>query len=90
MKPANWDIGRRPRPWSQEVSDDRLYRAPEKIEFVGGIFAGHRERLTVLAMILEAMGIDAAVGFGRLEDWKAAVAERERQEAAGTFIPPDV
>jgi len=34
-------------------------------------------------MILEIMGIDVAVEYGRLEDWKAAIAERERREQAG-------
>jgi hypothetical protein len=31
-------------------------------------------------MLLETMGIDAAVQFGRLDDWKAAVADRERRK----------
>ena len=51
--------------------------APEKIEFVGGIFTSEEERLTVLAMLLENLGIDKAVRLGKLEDWKAAIAELE-------------
>ena len=50
-------------------------RPLEKIEFVGGIFADEPERLTVLAMLLENLGIDKAVRLGNPEDWKAAVAE---------------
>jgi hypothetical protein len=44
------------------------------------VFAGDQERRLVLGMILEIMGIDTAVEYGRLEDWKAAIAERERRE----------
>jgi len=38
------------------------------------------ERLTVLAMLLENLGIDKAVQLGKLEDWKAAIAELESKE----------
>jgi hypothetical protein len=61
----------------------RVKQAPEKIGFVGGIFDSERQRLTVLAMLLENLGIDMAIQFGKLEDWKAAVAEREKHRGAG-------
>jgi hypothetical protein len=80
MNPLPWNIHREGRRWTREEAECRLYQAPEKIEFVGGIFSSERERLTVLAMILETMGIDKVVEFGKLEDWKAAVADRERKE----------
>ncbi|CAN5843305.1 hypothetical protein BH18ACI4_BH18ACI4_27060 [soil metagenome] len=38
------------------------------------------ERPTVLAMLLENLGIDKAVRIGNLEDWKAAIAELESKE----------
>ncbi len=79
MKPVEWDIRRKARRWTKDEMDQRLYQAPEKIEYVGGIFASERERLTVLAMLLENLGIDKVVQFGKLEDWKAAIAERETQ-----------
>jgi hypothetical protein len=60
----------------------RMRIAPEKIEFIGGIFAGDQERRLVLGMILEILGIDTAVEYGRLDDWKAAIAARERREQA--------
>ena len=75
MKPIDWDIRREGRRWSHEEFDDRCYQAPEKIEFVGGIFTNEEERLTVLAMLLENLGIDKAVRLGKLQDWKAAIAE---------------
>jgi hypothetical protein len=80
MNATDWDIRREPRRWTKEEYERRLYQAPEKIEFVGGIFASERQRLTVLAMLLENLGIDKVVQLGKLEDWKAAVAERERAE----------
>jgi hypothetical protein len=77
MKPIDWDIGREGRPWSDEEFEERIGQAPEKIEFVDGIFANDRQRLIVLGMLLENLGIDRVVRFGRSEDWKAAIADLE-------------
>jgi hypothetical protein len=60
-----------------------MTQAPEKIEFVNGIFASDRERLNVLGMLLENLGIDKVIRFGRLEDWKAAIADLEKQHGSG-------
>jgi len=73
--PTEWDIRREGRVWSHEEFNRRIYQAPEKIEFTGGIFTYEEDRLTVLAMLLENLGIDKAVHLGKPEDWKAAVAE---------------
>jgi len=79
MDHAAWDIRREGRHWTREEWDRLLYQAPEKIEFAGGIFTSEEERLTVLAMLLENLGIDQVVRFGKLEDWKAAIADCEKQ-----------
>jgi hypothetical protein len=79
MKPINWDIRREGRLWSDEEFDERISQAPDKIEYVNGIFASDRERLIVLAMLLENLGIDRAVRYGRLEDWKAAIEDLEKK-----------
>ena len=73
MKDSDWDIRREPHKWTREEIDRRIYQAPEKIEFAGGIFSSDRERITVLAMLLENLGIDRAVQLGNPADWKAAV-----------------
>ena len=73
MKKSDWDIRRKGRKWTKEEVDRHLYQAPEKIEFVGGIFDGDDQRMTVLAMLLENLGIDRAVQLGNPADWKAAV-----------------
>lgn len=77
---AEWKIEREGREWKGEEFDKRIYQAPKKIEYVGGIFIDERQRLTVLAMLLENVGIDKAVQLGNLEDWKAAIAELESKE----------
>jgi hypothetical protein len=75
--PSEWNIRREGQQWSGELFNRRIYHAPEKIEFEGGIFLSEQERLTVLAMLLENLGIDKAVRLGNPEDWRAAVAELE-------------
>ena len=71
--------GREGRQWGGEEFEKRIYQAPEKIEYKGGILIYESERLTVLAMLLENLGIDNAVQLGNLEDWKAAIADFEQQ-----------
>jgi hypothetical protein len=83
MKAPDWDIRREGRRWSHEEFDQRTYQAPDKIEYVDGIFAGERQRLIVLGMLLENLGIDKAVRFGRLENWKAAIADLEKPRGSG-------
>jgi hypothetical protein len=73
--PREWDIRSEGHVWSGDRFDKRIYQAPEKIEFVGGIFINEMERLTVLAMLLENLGIDKAGRLGNPQDWKAAIAE---------------
>jgi hypothetical protein len=80
MKPIEWDIRRDGRIWSHEEFDERINQAPEKIEYVNGIFASNRERLIVLGMLLENLGIDRVVQFGRLEDWKTAIDDLEKKQ----------
>ena len=82
MKSIDWDIRREGRDWSNEEFEDRLYQAPEKVEFVDGIFASDRQRLIVIGMLLENLGIDRAVQFGRLEDWQAAIADLEDKQGS--------
>ncbi len=69
----DWDIRREPREWTAEEWNRRIYQAPEKIEFAGGIFRTDEDRMTVLAMLLETLGIDRALQLGNPADWKAAI-----------------
>jgi hypothetical protein len=72
---TEWDIRREGRQWRGEEFLKRVYQTPSKMEFKGGIFINEQQRLTVLAMLLENLGIDKAVRLGKPDDWKAAVAE---------------
>jgi hypothetical protein len=83
MSLADWDIRREGRQWTHEEFERRIEQAPEKVEYTGGIFVNERQRLVVLAMILENLGIDKVVRFGNLDDWKAAIADLERQQQQG-------
>jgi hypothetical protein len=78
--PTEWNIHREGRVWTHEEFIRRIEQAPEKIEYTGGIFTYEEDRLTVLAMLLENLGIDKAVQLGNLSDWKAAIAELETKE----------
>jgi hypothetical protein len=80
----DWDIHREGRRWTSAKVERRLYEAPEKVEFVNGIFASDRQRLLVLGMLLENMGINTVVRFGKLEDWKAAIADLEKESKLGS------
>ena len=80
MKPIKWDIRREGRQWSDEEFDQRLSQAPEKIEYVDGIFGSDRQRLIVLGMLLENLGVDQVVRFGKLEHWKDAIADLEKKQ----------
>jgi hypothetical protein len=80
MKPIKWDIRREGRRWSHEEFDQRIDQAPEKIEYVDGIFASDRQRLNVLGMLLENLGIDKVIRLGKLEDWKGAIADLEKRQ----------
>jgi len=77
MDKQDWDIRRQGRKWTREAFEQRIYQAPEKIEFAGGIFASDEQRMTVLAMLLENLGIDRVVRLGNPADWKAAIEELE-------------
>ena len=57
-----------------------MLSAPDKIEYVDGIFGSDRQRLIVLAMLLENLGIDRAIRIGKLEDWKAAIEDLEKKQ----------
>ena len=76
---TEWDIRREGWEWRGDVFDDRIYKAPRKIEFRGGIFMNEADRLTVLAMLLENLGIDKAVRLGNSMDWRAALADLDKQ-----------
>ena len=70
-----WDIRREGRAWRSGEALARFDLAPEKIEMIGGkLFWDDEERLTMLALLLENVGMDAAVRLGDPRLWREAVA----------------
>lgn len=73
-----WDIRREGRSWiGDEVMERYAQRCPEaKIELIDGkLFWQDDERLMLLALLLENVGIDKAIQLGDLAVWRAAILE---------------
>lgn len=75
MKKIVWNIQREGRAWGDEAMQ-RYERSPGKVEMVAGrLFCTEKERRTMLGLLLENVGADAAVRIGSPEVWRAAVAD---------------
>jgi hypothetical protein len=58
----------------------RYELTPEKFEvYKGKLFWSHKDRLNLLGLLLENVGIDAAIRLGDPEIWKSAVADLDRE-----------
>jgi len=69
-----WDIRREGRAWTDDEIQARWAMTPEKIELIGGkVFGTDEDRLTMLALLLELVGADAAVRLGDPGVWREAV-----------------
>ncbi|MDI6759438.1 MAG: hypothetical protein QMD05_01300 [Candidatus Brocadiaceae bacterium] len=78
MKRIKWDIRHKGHAWKGEAAKERLKLIPEKIEmFQGKLFWSDKERLNMLGLLLENVGIDKAIRFGEPKMWREAVAELE-------------
>jgi hypothetical protein len=73
-----FDIRRQGRKWDRtEIEQKYRQLCPEKIELIEGkMFWSEEQRLNMLALLLENVGIDAAVRLGDPSLWKQAVQER--------------
>jgi hypothetical protein len=75
LRIRQWRIDRGGRPWPHEEALQRFYLAPRKIEMADAmLFFREEQRLTMLALLLENVGVDQAVRLGEPEVWRAAVA----------------
>ena len=73
---VEWDIRREGHVWDAAVARPRRHLAPEKIELIAGqLFCSETERLTMLALLLENVGVDKAVRFGDSSIWRTALAD---------------
>lgn len=74
MEEMQWDLRLEGRAWGTEALS-RYDLTPEKIELIEGkLFWSEEERLTMLALLLENVGVNQAVGIGNPDVWRAAVA----------------
>lgn len=71
-----WDIRREGRAWRSGEGLARFELAPEKIEMVGGrLFWSEEDRLTMLGLLLENVGVDKAIRLGNPQVWRDAIAQ---------------
>jgi hypothetical protein len=69
-----WDIRAEGRAWTNDEAFERFELTPEKFEVSGGkLFWDDESRLTLLALLLENVGADAAVRLGNPDVWRDAV-----------------
>lgn len=73
---VDWNIGRGGRSWSAEEFLSRIELAPEKIEAIDGkLYWDDNERMVMLGLLLEGLGIDKAIRLGAPQLWREAIAE---------------
>jgi hypothetical protein len=82
MEPFDWDIGPKSGRWTREAVARRLCHLPDTSDRAEGLGLSEHKQLTLLAELLETLGLDKAVRVGKLEDWKAALAALEKQRSA--------
>src|SRR5712691_10937509 len=76
--PQSWDIRAEGRTWTEEEALARYELTPDKIEMVDGkLLWDDEQRLLLLALLLENVGVNAAVRLGNPNVWRAAVERLE-------------
>ena len=71
-----WDIRREGRAWHGDEFSSRYNVIPEKIELIRGkLFWSEEDRLNMLALLLENVGIDKAVRLGDPDVWREAISQ---------------
>lgn len=76
-----WDIRRDGRAWPGGEAHPRFEMTPEKMEMIEGkLFWSDQERLTMLALLLENVGADAAVRLGEPQVWREAIAALDESD----------
>lgn len=74
----DWDIRREGRSWTGEEMRARRELRPDKIEISQGmLFWSEEDRMNMLALLLENVGVDRAVRLGNPQVWRDAVAQMD-------------
>ncbi len=78
MSGIRWDIRREGRSWEGDEAWARYDLKPEKTEMTDGkLYWDDEERLMMLGLLLENVGIDKAIRLGDPRLWREAIAEME-------------
>lgn len=76
MSKIEWDIRRKGRRWKESEVWERYDLTPEKMELIDGkLFWREKDRLNMLGLLLETVGIDKAIRLGNPDTWREAIAE---------------
>ncbi len=79
----DWDIGREGRDWLGDEGLEKLERMPGHLELVRGKLCwSAEERRTLLAGLLENIGLDEVVRLADIQQWQEALAARAEAEIA--------
>jgi hypothetical protein len=71
---VDWDIRREGRVWQGKEARARYELAPEKIELIEGqLLLSERDRVVMLGLLLENVGVDQAVRLGNPAVWREAI-----------------
>jgi len=72
--PVQWRIKRQGRAWQPDEAMSRWELTPERLEMLEGRLLGDQEsRVTLLGLLLENVGVDAAVRLGDAAVWIEAI-----------------
>ena len=78
MSKIIWDIRREGRSWNSPEVIERYDLAPAKVELIDGkLFWTEEDRLAMLGLLLENVGINKAIRLGNANLWRAAVSNLE-------------
>ncbi|HLL73158.1 MAG TPA: hypothetical protein VK363_17100 [Pyrinomonadaceae bacterium] len=78
MAEINWDFRSDGRAWSRDEIRSRYSLTPEKIELIEGkLFWTEEDRLNMLGLLLENVGLDKAVRLGDPLMWRQAISKLE-------------
>lgn len=79
----DWSIGREGRDWLGAEGLAKLEQLPGRLELMRGKLCGNEdERRTLLAGLLENIGLDEVVRLADPQDWQQALAARAEAERA--------
>lgn len=83
------DIRRESRVWSDTECGERMLALRDmRFELIDGkLFWSDFERQLVLGMLLENLGMDAAIRLGDAQRWREAILSLDEQKLAQTVTP---